>query len=202
MKTTFLALATLVLLAVACSSDSDDVATLGDPTATTVADVGVSASKGERSAEIVEISATAEATEPSKDDEAKVMAFAECMRAQGFEYKDPDVDSKGNVQRPQLVEGVSYNRAELGAPYRQCSEHLEGITFGQERPDLTEAVDNAVELAICLRGKGLDIDDPTIETFAKWRSEFRAKVNLRDPKNREAYDACTHREDSENSGGR
>ena len=40
------------------------------------------------------------------DDEAKVMAFVQCMRDQGIEYQDPVVDSEGSVQQPELVEAL------------------------------------------------------------------------------------------------
>jgi hypothetical protein len=90
-------LATLLLVAVfglflgACGSDSNDVPSLGaTPTP------GV---------------------EKPLDDEAKVMAFAQCMRDQGIEFKDPVVDAEGNMQAPEPVEGVILTRKGLAAPY-------------------------------------------------------------------------------------
>ena len=179
MKTVLFALAAATaLLALACGSDSDDVAMLDEPAAT------------------VEVNTTSDAADAVPDDEAAVMAFTECMRKQGIEYKDPVMDSKGNVQRPQLVEGVQVTRAQLAEPYTACSKHLEGLTFGRERPDLTELVDNGVELAICLRDKGLDIDDPTIETFKQWRLDLRTTLDWSDSKVKEAYETCNKPEES------
>ena len=54
-----------------------------------------------------QVEPTAEAV---PDGEAKVMAFTQCMREQGIELLDPEVDSEGNVQRPQLAEGVEVTR--------------------------------------------------------------------------------------------
>ena len=89
-------------------------------------------------------------------------------------------------------------RAQLAAPYGACSKHIEGLTFERERPDLSEAVDQAVELAMCLRDKGYDnIDDPTIETFGQWGVDFRVKFDWDDPEAQEAYEAC---QDTERDG--
>ena len=46
------------------------------------------------------------------DDEAKMMAFVQCMRDKGIEFKDPVVDSEGNVQTPELVKGFTITREE------------------------------------------------------------------------------------------
>jgi len=88
-KKRILILGIMISLLVACSSTANDVPTLGaTPTA------------------IDEL-----------DNEAKVMAFAQCMRDEGFELKDPTVDADGNVQIPEPIEGVSYTRAEIRVGY-------------------------------------------------------------------------------------
>jgi hypothetical protein len=160
---------------VACGSGSDDVPSLDtDDT------------------QVVE-PATA-AADDVLDDEAKVMAFVQCMRDEGIEYKDPLVDSDGNVQRPELVEGVTVTRKELAAPYGACSHHLEGLSFGRERGDVTERVDQMVELATCLRDKGYDVDDPTAETFDQWGADFRVEFDWDDPVAKKAYQECSSAE--------
>jgi hypothetical protein len=157
------------LFLVACGSGSDDVPSLGaTPTA------------------VVE--------EKTLDDEAKVMAFTQCMRDQGIEYKDPMVDSDGNVQRPELAEGVALTREELAAPYQACAHHLEGLSLGREGKDMTELVDQMVELATCLRDKGYDVDDPTAETLAQWRIDFRVEFPWDDPEAKKAHEECNRGE--------
>ncbi len=111
------------------------------------------------------------------------------MRDQGIEYKDPVVDSDGNVQRPQLVEGVTVTCEELAAPYAACAHHLEGLTLGRERSDVSEQVDSLVALAICLREKGYDVDDPTAETLEQWGMDFRVEFPWDDPAAQIAYEA-------------
>jgi hypothetical protein len=49
---------------------------------------------------------TAVAEEELLDDQARMMAFTQCMRDEGIELVDAGVDAKGNVQRPTLAEGA------------------------------------------------------------------------------------------------
>jgi hypothetical protein len=46
-------------------------------------------------------------------------------------------------------------------------------TFGRERTDLSEEIDEFVALASCLREAGVEIDDPTAETLIEWRGALR-----------------------------
>lgn len=134
---------------------------------------------------------TAESADATLDDEAKMMAFTQCMRGQGTEIEDPVVDSDGNVQRPTLAEGVKVSREELGAAYEACAEHIEGLTLGREREDVSERVDELVALATCLRDKGFDVDDPTAETLDQWGVDFRVEFDWDDPEAKGAYDKCS-----------
>ncbi len=177
MKTGIFALvAVTALLAVACGSDSADVATLEEAIVPVEADT----------------TPDAELT-----DEAKVMAFTQCMRDKGIEYQDPVVDSRGNVQSPQIAEGVVVTRAEVAEPYRECSVHMEGITFGRERPDVSAQVDRFVVITTCLRDEGFDVDDPTADTFDQWGADFRVEFDWDNPKAQEAYNTCTGEADGE-----
>ena len=70
-----------------------------------------------------------------------------------------------------------------------CGKHLEGLTMGRERQDVSEQVDKLVALATCLREKGYDVDDPTAETLDQWRVDFRVEFDWDDPK--AAYEECS-----------
>ena len=154
-----------ILVLTACASDSTDVPSLGaTPTA------------------VVE--------DETLDDEAKVMAFVECMRDQGIEYKDPMVDSDGNVRAPELVEGFTITRAELAEPYAACSHHLEGLTFGRRRADLSERLDEFVALASCLNDKGYDMDEPTAASLDTWLLDFRVEFDWDDQDAVADYEEC------------
>jgi len=142
----------------------------------------------------LEATPTAVVEQVIPDDEAKVMAFVECMRDQGIQYKDPVIDSDGNVQQPEVVEGFSYTREELAAPYAVCFHHIEGLTFGQERPDLSEQIDEYLELTACLNDKGYDVDEPTAETLMTWLMDFRTTFEWDNPEAMQAYEECTAEE--------
>jgi hypothetical protein len=157
------------LLLVACGSDSKDVPSLG-------------------------ATPTPEVEDAVLDDEAKVMTFVQCMRDQDIEYKDPVVDSEGNVQRPEFVEGVTYTREEIAVPYEVCSEHLVGLTLGRERGDISEKIDEYVALAECLNEKGYEVDVPTAETLKTWLTDFRVEFDWDDPEAKEAYEECSSTE--------
>jgi hypothetical protein len=159
------------LMLVACASDANDVPSLNpdgaqwaDPTAVVEAD--------------------------PLDDEAKMMAFTQCMRDEGIDLVDARVDAEGNVQRPTLAEGVQISREEFGEAMAVCDKLLEGLTVGRERQDVTEVLDQRVALATCLREKGYDVDDPTAETLDQWGKDFRVEFDWDDPEAQAAYEEC------------
>ena len=158
------------LLLAACGSAADDVPSLG-------------------------ATPTAVGKQETLDDEAAVMAFVQCMRDEGLEFKDPLVSSEGNVQEPEFVEGFIVTREELAEPYAACSHHLEGLTFGRERADVSEQIDQFVTLATCLHEKGYDMDDPTTETFEQWGANFRVEFDWDDPDALAAYEECSNSEE-------
>jgi hypothetical protein len=154
------------LVLAACGSNSEDVASLG-------------------------AAPTAGAEAAVLDDEAKMMAFTQCMREQGIELLDPVVDTDGNVQKPELAEGFEASKEKWFAADKVCGKLLEGITFGKERVDTSDTVDQYVELAACLREAGLDVDEPTAETLDVWLTDFKTVFNWDDPQAVQAYEACT-----------
>ena len=162
-----------------------------------IAVLGILASCGSDSEDVPSL-ATKDTQEakPTKvlDDEAKVMAFVQCMRDEGIEYQDPVVDSDGNVQAPELVEGFTITRAELREPYAACSHHLERLTFGQRRADLSERLDEFVALASCLNDKGYDMDEPTAASLDTWLIDFRVEFDWDDPDAMADYEECSSAE--------
>ena len=170
-----------ILLLAACGSNSDDV-----PSLNTEDTQGVEP--------------TAEAAGDVLDDEAKVMAFTQCLRDQGIEVLDPVVDSEGNVEEPELAEGVDPKRKEFWADYDACAEHLEGFTFETKRVDVSEQVDQFVALATCLRDKGYDVDDPTAETLDQWGADFKSSIDWDDPTAIADYEECSGDTVGEGSG--
>jgi hypothetical protein len=152
-----------ILVLAACGSDSDDVPSLRTIEDTQSADP------------------TPDAADSVRDNEARMMAFTQCLRDQGIDVLDPVVDADGNVEKPEFAEGVGYNKEALGAAWEACAEHLEGFTFEKERVDVSELVDQYVALATCMREKGYDVDDPTAETLEQWGEDFKYAINWDDP---------------------
>jgi hypothetical protein len=84
----------------ACDSDSNDVPSLAATPTPDEAD------------EILDI-------------ETKMMAFTECLRNEGLEVLDPVVDSDGNIQKPEIVEGANISKKEWIAAFDVCGEIIE-----------------------------------------------------------------------------
>ena len=168
--------AAITLALVACRPDSKDVATLQD------------AGKPQ-----VEAS-NAEADSPALDNEAKMMALTECLRDHGIEMLDPVVDADGNVDKPELAEGVEWDK-QAGQAWEACEHHLKGFTgWGKKESDASEQaeqLDQYIALATCLREKNYDLDDPTAGTLNAWMGDFKEAIDWDDPAAVADYEACS-----------
>lgn len=167
-KSITLLLGITIVLAFACSSASGDVASIDTTEATQVA---------------IKISND---DSPIQTDEEKVLEFTQCIRDQGIEIQDATVDSDGNLQPPRPVEGASINLQELRPAFEECRESLDGMTFGRERVDVNELIDNLLEVTGCLRDAGFDVDDPNQENLGAWRGQF----DFEDPALQKAFEEC------------
>lgn len=166
--------AVITILASACGSASADV-----PSLRSIEDVQAAES-------------TPSAADASLTNEARMMAFAQCLRDQGIDVLDPVVDADGNVQMPELAGDVKWDRK--GGAWEACAEHLEGLTSEKERVDMSEYLDQALALATCLRDKGYDVDDPTAETLGQWRGSFKDAINWDDPAAVADFQECSGEE--------
>lgn len=143
----------LAVVASACGGAAADtgngVASLEDPTGTTVAPE----------------------TEEMSTEEAAI-AFTECMRENGVDMEDPTVDADGNLTpgRPSGFgpPGEGDGQADPGlldsvqSAFEDCGDLLQGAEFGFNQVDRTEQQDRLIELAGCLRDQGLDVADPDL----------------------------------------
>jgi hypothetical protein len=158
-------MAAIGLALAACGSDSNDVPSLAATPTPGAAD------------EILDV-------------EAKMMEFTECLRNEGLEIIDPVVDSDGNVQKPELVEGSNVSKEEWIVAFEVCGEIIENITFEKEEDDRSEQVDQYLALASCLRDEGFDVDDPTAETLDIWMTDFKTMFDLDDLDAQAAFETC------------
>ena len=178
-KSITLLLGITMVLALACSSPSTDVASIDKTEATTVA---VQTSSDDSSIQT---------------DEEKVLEFTQCIRDQGIEIQDATVDSDGNLQPPRPVEGASTNFQELRPAFEKCRESLDGMTFGRERVDVNEQIDDLLEVTECLRDAGFDLDDPNQENLREWRGQF----DFEDPALQKAFEECGRLGRGQSGGG-
>lgn len=175
---TILAIALIGILALAaCGSDSDDVPSLRDIEDARPADAAAGAD--ENAADVV------------LQNEARMMAFTQCLRDKGIEVLDPVVDADGNVGKPEPAEGTEFEKGAMGEAWEACAEHLEGFTFEKKRVDVSEQIDWWVAVTTCLREKGYDVDDPTAETLGQWGSDFKTRFNFKDPAAAADYEECS-----------
>lgn len=106
------------------------------------------------------------------DPEQAMLEFTQCMREQGIDMADPTTDENGNFQmmRPSGGgEGGEFDPADreaMRAAREACSQYLEGIAQGFERPDMTEMQDLMLEYAACMRENGVDMPDPDFSDSA------------------------------------
>jgi hypothetical protein len=125
------------------------------------------------------------------DTEGQLLAFAECIRAEGFDIDDPTVDANGNVQLPRPTN----NSGTPGPPEGfleardACSEHLEGVQLGFQGGDQTELEDQLLEFAACMRDNGFDIPDPDFSAPGGGRGLLR-EIDQNDPAYQTAFAAC------------
>jgi hypothetical protein len=141
-------LAVLAIITVACGSEdsSDGVASLESETDVLAADQDAA----------TEVIAT------DVDDEEAMLAFAQCLRDQGLDVPDPEVDADGNLRlvRPNQGDGQQVDRETIEAARAACSDILEGVSFGIRDRDRTDIEDTLVEFASCMRDHGYEMPDP------------------------------------------
>ena len=114
-----------------------------------------------------------------------------------IEIQDATVDSDGNLQPPRPVEGASMNFQELRPAFEKCRESLDGMTFGRERVDVNEQIDDLLEVTECLRDAGFDLDDPNQENLREWRGQF----DFEDPALQKAFEDCGRLGRGQSGGG-
>jgi len=134
------------------------------------------------------------------DNEALMIAFTACMREEGVEVLDPTVDAGGNVDKPELADGAAWDKGAQEA-WEACEYHLEGFTWeekGADAEELAYTVDLYVAFATCMREKGYDVADPTVETLETW--EWKETIDWDDPDALSDYEECSG--ESFGSGGK
>ena len=138
--------AVLALVAAGCGggSDADGVASLESDTEVLAADPN----------------AATEVVTTEVDDEEAMLAFTQCLRDQGLDIADPEVDDEGNLRLARPGQDADFDREAFQAAREACAQFLEGVSFGFREFDRTEIEDTLVEFAACMRDNGVDMPDP------------------------------------------
>ena len=145
----------LAFIATACSDDG------GSPQ---VASLETDAANTEQEAEANDVDLLA-------DNESAMLAFAQCLRDQGFDVGDPTVDADGNVQLPPIeftseVAGTDPEEglADLNERMASCEEHLEGVVMTGDPGGASGFEDTLLEYTQCMRANGYDMPDPDLSS--------------------------------------
>jgi hypothetical protein len=129
------------------------------------------------------------------DTEEELLDWVECMRDEGVDVPDPQVDADGNLTfggggGPGLGGGGGggIDREALQDATEVCGEIPQGA-FGGERPDQTEVQDRLLEFAQCMRDNGYDMPDPDFSGDGGLTSAF-GDIDTNDPVFQDASAAC------------
>ena len=106
--------------------------------------------------------------ESNKSDEQIVTDFSACMRENGWDIPDPELNADGTINIRAMLSkvwqtpGFGTNNAETREELNACLPILRNIGFAGQpsSEDEIELEDNLLEFAQCLRNRGLSVPDP------------------------------------------
>ena len=96
------------------------------------------------------------------------LLLARCLRDNGYDVQDPkNNEGLRSVLTPIFIAADERGRTELFQTIQTCAEE-NNIPLGDnadfENPeDVAERLDTELEFAQCLRGKGIEVEDPSID---------------------------------------
>ena len=109
-----------------------------------------------------------EAEEETISSEDAQLLLARCLRDYGYDVQDPK-NSEGlrSVLTPIFIAADEKGRTELFETIRICAQEnnipLGDNTDFEDPEDVAERLDTELEFAQCLRGKGIEVEDPSAE---------------------------------------
>jgi hypothetical protein len=139
---TLFAAALLMFATTACGAEADDsegVASLdegGDPT-----------------------DATGDSEESAEE---QALAFAQCMRDNGVDMPDPEVDGDGNL-RMRAGGGLSIDEGAMEEAMEACEDLRPDFGSQMTPEDQSEMQDRLLAYAECMRDNGIDMPDPEFD---------------------------------------
>ena len=121
--------------------------------------------------------------------------FAKCMRDNGIDMPDPQVESGGRIRLGagpdrQQGRGIDPDRPKFQAAEKACRKHLgKGV---QELPaeKKAELRDAGVKYATCMRGKGIDMPDPQADGGMVIERGKNPGLDPESPRFQAAHEGC------------
>jgi len=120
--------------------------------------------------------------------EAEMVAWADCLRAQGIGVTDPVVNSDGNIEKP--VFPTDFDIKRNLQKLEVCDVFIQAFTseFEQDKKGDADVIDDLLALADCLRTQGIDLKDPVITNDG---IDFEIPGIKKDPTVMTAYANCS-----------
>ena len=96
------------------------------------------------------------------------LLLARCLRESGYDIPDPKNDeSLQSVLRPVFLASDQKGREELFETIQTCADEndipLGGAADFENPEEVADTLDTELEFAQCLRGKGIEVEDPNAE---------------------------------------
>ena len=150
-STTFILLIFVLISSCSSSDDSQGVVSANDLSS----DTTVTTIEEETAEDVVSV-------------EDAQLLLARCLRENGYDVTDPKNDeSLQSVLRPIFLADDQKGREELFETIQTCADENDiplGGTANFENPEeVADTLDTELEFAQCLRGKGIEVEDPNAE---------------------------------------
>ena len=150
-STTFILLIFVLISSCSSSDDSQGVVSANDLSS----DTTVTTIEEETAEDVVSV-------------EDAQLLLARCLRENGYDVTDPKNDeSLQSVLRPIFLAADQKGREELFETIQTCADENDiplGGTANFENPEeVADTLDTELEFAQCLRGKGIEVEDPNAE---------------------------------------
>jgi hypothetical protein len=107
-----------------------------------------------------------DATGEAATDEELALEFVACMRDNGIDFPDPQINPDGSIvllPGGPVASGVPVGEPEFQAAAEACGSIVEGASFlPTNQIDVNELEDTLLAFAACVRENGVEINDPDL----------------------------------------
>lgn len=109
--------------------------------------------------------ASGSVTTTTVDPEEAAQDFVACLREQGLEVADPQVDSDGRIDMRSIFEsaGLDPRSEDMRTAMDECRDTLANAGFGPSEEDRAAREESMLAFTSCLRDEGLDVGDLDFE---------------------------------------